>query len=162
MTVQRVGEDGRIRLKDGRTLPQNYREFVRGYAVTSYGSQGKTVEHVLFSDSAVKAATNNQQWLVTISRGMREVKIFTQDKVQLRENVCRLGDRELAIELGQSVASGKSQPKSTEVHPAILRYVNRFIAERRQSPIENQVGGPIWKTQTDSQGVQARSTGRRI
>ena len=42
---------------------------VRGYAVTSYASQGKSVNHVLFSDSAVKAVTNNQQWYVTISRG---------------------------------------------------------------------------------------------
>jgi hypothetical protein len=32
------------------------------YAVTSYGSQGKTVDHVLFSDSTIKAATNAQQW----------------------------------------------------------------------------------------------------
>jgi len=139
-----------------------YREFVRGYAVTSYGSQGKTVEHVLFSDSAVKVATNNQQWLVTISRGTRGVKIFTQDKVQLRENVCRLGDRELAIELGQPVTRGENQQKSTDIHPAIVRYVNRFIAARRQSALENQVGGRIWKTQTDSQGVQMRATGRRI
>jgi hypothetical protein len=31
------------------------------YAVTSYGSQGKTVDNGLFSDSTVKAATNAQQ-----------------------------------------------------------------------------------------------------
>ena len=79
-------------------MPEDYRAFVRGYAVTSYGSQGKTVEHVLFSDSSVKAATNNQQWLVTISRGKRSVKIFTQNNNQLRENVSRLGHWELAIE----------------------------------------------------------------
>jgi ATP-dependent exoDNAse (exonuclease V) alpha subunit len=98
VTVKAANADGQIELKDGRVLPASYREFTRGYAVTSYGSQGKTVQHVLFSDSAVKAATNNQQWLVTISRGTRAVKIFTQNKEQLRENVSRLGDRELAIE----------------------------------------------------------------
>jgi hypothetical protein len=38
------------------------------------------------------------QWLRTISRRTRAVKIFTPDKLQLRENVSRLGDRELAIE----------------------------------------------------------------
>jgi len=59
---------GHIALNDGRTLPKNYPPFVRGYAVTSY-AQGKTVDYVLFSDSAVAAATNEQQWYVTISRG---------------------------------------------------------------------------------------------
>ena len=38
-------------------------------------------------DSAVKAATNQQQWYVTISRGRKGVKIFTADKGQLRENI---------------------------------------------------------------------------
>ncbi len=164
VTVHRADERGHIRLNDGRILLQNYREFVRGYAVTSYGSQGKTVEHVLFADSAVKAATNNQQWLVTISRGTRGLKIFTQDKEQLRENVSRLGDRELAIELGEGprVASGASQERSVGIRPPILRYVERFIAGRRQSPIESKVGGRTWKNQSIHPGNQTRSISRVI
>jgi ATP-dependent exoDNAse (exonuclease V) alpha subunit len=85
--------DGRIALNDGRVLPKNYRQFVRGYAVTSYAAQGKTVDYVLFSDSAVKAATNEQQWYVTISRGRKGVKIFTADKIQLRQNIAHSGHR---------------------------------------------------------------------
>lgn len=54
--------DGSIRLDDGRILPPEYRQFVRGYAVTSHASQGKTVDYVLFSDSCIKAATNARQW----------------------------------------------------------------------------------------------------
>ena len=68
VSVARVLTGGAIRLKDGRVLPPQYRQFQRGYAVTSYGSQGKTVDHVLFSDSAVRAASNAQQWYVAISR----------------------------------------------------------------------------------------------
>ena len=56
VTVKSVGGDGRIKLTDGRVLDASYREFLPGYAVTSYGSQGKTVDYVLFSDSTVKAA----------------------------------------------------------------------------------------------------------
>src|SRR5438128_3219805 len=52
VTVAKIKPSGAIRLEDGRVLPSTYRQFVRGYAVTSYGSQGKTVDHVLFSDSA--------------------------------------------------------------------------------------------------------------
>jgi conjugative relaxase-like TrwC/TraI family protein len=99
VTVKKVGPDGRIRLTDGRVLQKDYRQFVRGFAITSYASQGKTVDHVLFSDSAIKAATNQQQWYVTISRGRKGIQIFTSDKVQLRENILRSGNRELAIDL---------------------------------------------------------------
>jgi len=91
--------DGQIRLRDGRILGKHYRRFVRGFAITSYASQGKTVDYVLFSDSSVKAATNQQQWYVTISRGRRGIRIFTSDKAQLRENIVRANNRTLAMDL---------------------------------------------------------------
>src|SRR5208282_2793313 len=103
VTVKQIHADGRIALIDGRTLPRNYRQFVLGYAVTSYAAQGKTVDYVLFSDSAVKAATNEQQWYVTISRGRKGVKIFTADKIQLRQNIAHSGHRTLALDMNSSV-----------------------------------------------------------
>lgn len=99
VTVRKVGKSGHIRLEDGRVLPPQYRQFVRGYAVTSYASQGKTVDHVLISDSGVKAATHDRQWYVSISRARRSVRIFTADKEALRENVTRSGQRELAMDI---------------------------------------------------------------
>ena len=99
VTVKSVRPDGAIKLTDGRVLDSDYREFLPGYAVTSYGSQGKTVDYVLFSDSTVKAATNAQQWYVSISRGRRGIKIFTPDKEQLRENITHTGDRPSVLEL---------------------------------------------------------------
>ena len=101
VTVKQVHPDGRIALADGRSLDKSYRQFVRGYAVTSYAAQGKTVDYVLFSDSAVQAATNDQQWYVTISRGCKGVQIFTADKIQLRQNVIRSGGRELALDIAK-------------------------------------------------------------
>jgi conjugative relaxase-like TrwC/TraI family protein len=101
VTVKKVGADGRITLTDGRVLEKDYRQFVRGFAITSYASQGKTVDHVLFSDSAIKAATNEQQWYVTISRGRKGITIFTSDKAQLAENIQRSGDRPLALDLAK-------------------------------------------------------------
>ncbi|HXT13794.1 MAG TPA: MobF family relaxase [Candidatus Angelobacter sp.] len=99
VTVREVRPNGTIALEDGRVLEKDYRQFVRGYAVTSYAAQGKTVDYVLFSDSAVKAATNEQQWYVTISRGRKGVKVYTADKYQLRENITRSGDRTLALDI---------------------------------------------------------------
>jgi hypothetical protein len=38
VSVAKISPDGRIHLRDGRVLPPHYRQFQRGYAVTSYGS----------------------------------------------------------------------------------------------------------------------------
>ena len=156
VTVKAVNSNGRIQLKDGRILPGKYREFVRGYAITSYGSQGKTVEHVLFSDSSVKAATNNQQWLVTISRGTRAVKIFTQDKAQLRENVGRLGDRELAIEFAK-----QDSAQARRVPPPVRKYIAGLIQGRRSetAKIENI---DLWKHKQTPRMTPQRTRGQRI
>jgi len=109
VVVAKILASGAIRLEDGRVLPLHYRQFQRGYAVTSYGSQGKTVDHVLFSDSAIRAASNAQQWYVTISRGRKSIKIFTPDKDSLRHAIVRSGDRELALDLIPQEASGRSK-----------------------------------------------------
>jgi hypothetical protein len=63
------------------------------------------------------------------------VKIFTQDKAQLRENVGRLGDRELAIEF-----ASQDSAQVRRVPPPVRKYINGLIQSRRsesaQIPIE--------------------------
>jgi hypothetical protein len=157
VSVKSLAPDGRIHLQDGRILPSHFRQFVRGYAVTSYGSQGKTVEHVLFSDSAVKAATNNQQWLVTISRGTRGVKIFTQDKSRLQENVARLGNRELAIELIEPDA-----PKKRGLAPAVRAYIQKLIQIRRAETPQQNESITAWKQNLDQRVKHQQARGQRI
>jgi conjugative relaxase-like TrwC/TraI family protein len=109
VTVERIKPSGEIALSDGRTLPPSYRHFVRGYAVTSYGSQGKTVDHVLLADSAIRAATNAQQWYVSISRGRKSVRIFTPDRLALRRNITRSGERPLALDLATASVSRQTR-----------------------------------------------------
>ena len=125
VTVKSVDADGTIKLADGRLLDASYREFLPGYAVTSYGSQGKTVDYVLFSDSTIKPATNAQQWYVTISRGRRGIRNFTPDKQQLRENVTRSGHRPLAMEFAAgSVPRGRLRLWN-RLHGYLLRFGRR-------------------------------------
>jgi conjugative relaxase-like TrwC/TraI family protein len=114
--------NGDIELTDGRVLDKSFREFLPGYAITSYGSQGKTVDYVLFSDSTVKAATNAQQWYVTISRGRRGVRIFTPDKEQLRESLARSGHRPLALELAGGQRPLNRNPLWDRLHGHLLRF----------------------------------------
>jgi len=143
VTVKSVRADGGIELSDGRVLGSSFREFLLGYAVTSYGSQGKTVDYVLFSDSTIKAATNAQQWYVTISRGRRGIRIFTPDKEQLRENVARSGHRPLAMELAAGLAPRRAVRLWDRLHGYLLRFGRRAadnfvrlkVARRRHHPL---------------------------
>jgi ATP-dependent exoDNAse (exonuclease V) alpha subunit len=137
VTVKEIHQDGRIALNDGRVLPKNYRQFVRGYAVTSYAAQGKTVDYVLFSDSAVKAATNEQQWYVTISRGRKGVKVFTADKIQLRQNITHSGHRPLALDMaGNSTAHKLAKIWGRDVAYVLnVQQAQRKFTERRDEAI---------------------------
>lgn len=136
VTVAKVRANGEIKLTDSRILPASYRQLVRGYAVTSYGSQGKTVDHVLFADSAIRAATNTQQWYVSISRGRKSVRIFTPDKEALRKHVTRSGDRPLALE----VMPQMSRRFSSLIRPgmrrgrALARAIGLMAAAKRNVP----------------------------
>jgi len=82
-----------------KTLPPSERLFVRGYAVTSYASQGKTADTVIVADAGNTAATNAQQWYVSISRGRKRIVVFTPDREALRERIRRDGSRDLATDV---------------------------------------------------------------
>jgi conjugative relaxase-like TrwC/TraI family protein len=103
VTVREVAPDGSLVIESGngvsKTLAPNQRLLVRGFAVTSYGSQGKTVDTVIMADAANRAATDAHQWYVTISRGRKRVLVFTPDKEALRIQVQETGDRTLALDL---------------------------------------------------------------
>jgi hypothetical protein len=124
VTVRSVRKDGALVVEDDagarKTLAPSQRLFNRGYAVTSYASQGKTVDTVLFADAANRAATNRNQWYVAISRGRKRVVVFTSDKDGLRANIARTGDRELALELEPSAAA-PALPEGPRQRPAWLR-----------------------------------------
>jgi conjugative relaxase-like TrwC/TraI family protein len=103
VTVRRVSRDGSLVVEGAnlvpKTLSPQQRLFNRGYAVTSYASQGKTVDTVLVADAGCRAATNQNQWYVAVSRGRKRVLVFTEDKSALRANIAQSGDRRLGLEL---------------------------------------------------------------
>jgi len=142
VTVKAIRPGGDIELADGRVLDNGFREFLPGYAVTSYGSQGKTVDYVLFSDSTIKAATNAQQWYVTISRGRRGVHIFTSDKEQLRENVSRSGHRTLAFEFANDFHQQPGVSLWDKLHGYLRRFgdsvVGTICRQKKQQQKQNQ------------------------
>ena len=87
-------------LADGRVIPDNYRTFTHGYAVTSHAAQGKTVDAVLVVvSSRSMPAVSQEQFYVSISRGRDRCQVFTDDAELLRSHVTRSSARLAAIEV---------------------------------------------------------------
>jgi len=112
LTVAGIEPTGTLVVTDERgaikSLSPSQRVLVRGYAVTSYASQGKTVDTVIVADAGNRTATNAHQWYVSISRGRKRVVVFTPDKTELRENIQRSGDRDLALDHGPTNDTAES------------------------------------------------------
>jgi len=144
--VRTVLGDGSVETEDGRRLGPGYRNFVPGFAVTSYASQGKTVDHVLFSDAASQAATSLQQWYVSVSRGRKSVRIFTADPDGLRKRVHHCGHRQLAVDLlGEGVIPQtrkmhrirrRLQQTGVQIRNACRRALAKMLGARK---IQNQI-----------------------
>ncbi len=102
VTVHSV-EGGRIQLEDGRTLPQNYRQFDHGYAVTAHRSQGKTVDAVIVSGDRMA----QELFYVAVSRGRESLTVVTSDKAELERSVGVSGERQSATELARKAEGAK-------------------------------------------------------
>jgi ATP-dependent exoDNAse (exonuclease V) alpha subunit len=86
-------------LADGRVIPENYRTFTHGYAVTSHAAQGKTVDEVLVvASSRSLPAVSQEQFYVSISRGRERCHVFTDDTDLLRSHVTHSSARLAAVE----------------------------------------------------------------
>jgi hypothetical protein len=148
VTVSRIDEQGRIHLQDGRTLPDNYKQFTHGYAVTAHRSQGKSVDAVVISADGLR----KELFYVAASRGRESITVVTSDKDLLRESVARSEARQSASELLR-----KAQEPSLEGLKPSLRE-----RERRELPVVHELGcdnahkakGPLRQTPV-SETVQA-------
>lgn len=96
-TVNGFGTSGEILLDDGKSLAHDFGHLTHGYCVTSHASQGKTVDTVLIAESSTSfSAASLEQMYVSISRGRRKVKIYTDDQQSLKEAIKRSHSRRAA------------------------------------------------------------------
>jgi len=100
-TVDYIGVDERLVLDNGWRLEKDFEHIEWGYAVTSHMAQSKTVdfEFLAQSDLISSGASNANQFYVSISRGRKGVKVYTDSIDILRENVSRTADRKMATEM---------------------------------------------------------------
>ena len=124
VTVSRIDAQSRIHLQDGRSLPENYKQFTHGYAVTAHRSQGKSVDAVVISADGMR----RELFYVAASRGRESITVVTSNRELLRESVAHSVARQSASEL-----SRKAQEPSLERLKPSLRE-----RERREQPIARE------------------------
>jgi ATP-dependent exoDNAse (exonuclease V) alpha subunit len=71
-----------------------------GYTVTSFSSQGSTVDRVIVNDDSMRSSrlVNREQLYVSISRGRLDARVYTNDAEALRLAVTRDPKKEIALD----------------------------------------------------------------
>ncbi len=135
-------------LADGRVIPEKYRTFTHGYAVTSHAAQGKTVDEVLVvASSRSLPAVHQEQFYVSISRGRERCQIFTDDSDLLRSHVTHSSARLAAVEVVPHVHRRKFLQSILQRGHRFLKQFRQRISQRRD--IE-QIRKPSYEHQRQS------------
>jgi conjugative relaxase-like TrwC/TraI family protein len=91
---------GHIRLDDGKLIAADAGHWNHAYCVTSYGSQGKTVQRVVVDmPLSSRGAINQEQMYVSASRGKAWMRIYTDDKEELKAAVQRSSRKLAALDI---------------------------------------------------------------
>ena len=105
-------------------LSQDFGNFDYAYCSTSYGSQGKTVDHVFINQPSVTfAASNENQFYVSTSRAREGVTIYTDDKESLLFQIQKSGDRQAATEL---INDGTLMPKTVGIDTSKTKEIDNI------------------------------------
>ncbi len=114
--VSIIGDDKREHAFDA-SLPSQM-NWDHGYALTTYSTQGGTYNTVLgFFETSRKQLMNLKTFLVTITRPVNELRLYTDDKQKLQELVTnRRGDKLSSLEvIGQYPSSKVAKAKTARV-----------------------------------------------
>ena len=96
-------KDGDIQLSNGWVLDKDFGNLAHGYVTTSHTAQGRTVDRVFIAQSAESfPATSTEQFYVSLSRGRRSAKVYTDDKAMLVAKAAQSGQRMSATEMLRS------------------------------------------------------------
>lgn len=86
--------------KSTLTIPITYGHLSYGHYITSYASQGKTVDRVfIYQPAGTFPATDAKQFYVSVSRGKERAVVYTDNKDDLLKYASDMGERQSALEL---------------------------------------------------------------
>jgi len=133
VTVSRIDEQGRIHLQDGRALPENYKQFTHGYAITAHRSQGKSVDAVVISADGMR----KELFYVAASRGRDSIAVVTSDKEVLRETMAQSVARQSVSELSRKA----QEPSFERLKPSLRDRERRELPVGREQACDNVTEG---------------------
>ena len=91
------------------------------YTVTSFSSQGSTVDRVIVNDDSMRSSrlVNREQLYVSISRGRIDARVYTNDAEALRLAVTRDPKKEIALDAVKQrpTLALKPQSSTTNLQP---------------------------------------------
>jgi UvrD-like helicase C-terminal domain len=126
-------------LQDGRALPENYKQFTHGYAITAHRSQGKSVDAVVISADGMR----KELFYVAASRGRESITVVTSDRDLLRESVARSVARQSASELSRKAQRTSLDEKGQ--NPTLRECESRELPAAREQvrdTVQEEVGPP--------------------
>jgi hypothetical protein len=100
--VKGFDQQGDVVLDNGWVVAKDYGNLAHGYCVTSHGSQGKSVQRLLVAESEESLpAASREQFYVSASRGVEDIRIYTDDKEALMNAVSQSRQRPSATDLAK-------------------------------------------------------------
>lgn len=154
-TIAGFTRNGDIRLADGKgkqagVLAKECGFIAHGYCTTSHASQGKTVDRVLIAESAASLpAADRKQFYVSVSRGRKSLRIYTDDKAALKEAVQDAGVRMSAVELVRSVQEQKPRAQVIDFRKAAEQVARlKALAKAYASRAIGKAMGRAWASRT--------------
>jgi len=121
LTVQKINKQGDIIVDHGWVIDRDYGHLTHGYVLTSYASQGDTVEKVFVAISSQSLpATNQRTAYVALTRGKEQAVVFTDDRNELLRAISRPDEPLSATELSES----------TQQKPKLLDRAKRLASAR--------------------------------
>lgn len=110
-TIENIkGEIIRATTDNGKEVsfsPNKYPYISYGYSVTDYKSQGQTVREVIYH-ADTKQQANYNQFYVALTRGKEDIRIYTDSKESLREQVKVAQEKTSTLDHSRGVDSEKN------------------------------------------------------
>ena len=129
-----------IKLSNGKTLDRDIGHIRPAYTETSYSAQGKSVQDVFISMSDLSfAGASKEQIYVSVSRGIRNVRIYTNAKADLKRAIQKGGQRITATEIAEDPRNKQVLQRQQHHRKTLIEKVKEMNSEKQKySPGKKQ------------------------
>lgn len=134
-TVAGFTAAGDIKLDNGWIVGKDAGMFRHGFVETSFGSQGRTVQRTILDMSSWSlGAINSEQMYVSASRAKEWMRLYTDNKAEVREAIQRSSQKLAAVDLVGRVRPPKPRPSRWErMRKQMTRLRQRGVYERTRA-----------------------------